>query len=1413
MTKGLSQVDRQLQNLGKQASDASRLFDGFAKSSGAAAAAQRQVATDIGFLTSAFKTEQLSAEEFAANLRDIVASAREQAAAFAEGARITEQTATAEERRAAQLERLGDLLQQGAIDAEVYGRAVASSTAGFDGTQAERFAQAIAPLQERVQAGSISFEEFSRQASGIADAVSGATSSSQRSAEAILALKQRLDAAAISIDEYRTQFAQIQAGNFSSQLSVEVLGIREGIDASEQLHAAIAGLQGTQIEAVLEVSGVESLDDLRARLDGIDGRQVDALLSVLGVDSVDAARQRLESLNATQVEAELRVIGFESIDAARSAVESLQDRSVTASLEFFGADAIDQVRDRIDSLDGITATAFLEATGFDSIEQAQDRLAALQDIDVKAVLGVLGADTIEDARQRLASLDGTEVFAQLQTAGFESIEQAQLLIDSLEGKDITVLAEALGVESVEQLTAVINAVESKTVTFDADTNADESAVAVAALVAEQREYQQLVQEASRLTQKYTSDEERRAAAIARIEQVNATGALSEQIYARAIEDASGAKEESARAAQEYASQQSRAAAIIEANLSAEERASRAYATAIAELDRLRDSGLLKEQDYAKAVERSAAAYAKATIAAAKYDDAASGSGDAGVLKFNELSGVLAAIPGPIGNVAGRLSGLASAGEGLGRVFSGGLSQGLASIGTSVAGLVNPFTAGLAAVAAFGAGATAVASSLVSLEDRVEKLGNAADKLGVSFEFIQIIEEAAARSGVSFEQVNSATTRLLKTLAGADEESKAATEALGRLGLSLGDLEGLSTQDQFEAIGQALTGIEDPAKRVAAATALFGKSGAELLPFFNNLGPAADDIERFGAALTKVDKRRIDDFGAGIDALGVATRALGQEVTLPFVELGEGVALAAAEFIGGVSRIASAIGDILAPEMNTLGNLFQALGQAASLAADVIVGAFRLVQQVLEPLGGSILPAVGAGIALINRQILVGAVANLAKFFTAAATAAVAYATSAGTAAISTAALGVSIRAAINSTGVGVLVTGFGLAAGALLEWAFASDEATTSIGGVTGAASGAADEVARLAEELAKEDEQNFQGIQRAISQAQQALNAAAGDAERFGEAGFRAAADFQAAIRELQEQADQGILNETALAQEVDNARQAYERQIETLEQLAKAEEDRAKAAQRAADAAIQADQRRADSFISSQQLGGEDPATKAAEDLLAITRQIEEAEAAIVAARAAGDAQAEQAALRRLATLDQAQAAASEVVQFGFSSGDLQRAIEEVRDNLDDTFSFDNFEIAPEAFAAAQEQLRELEGQLEARVIDPDTFAEAADAIRKGFEDALRTAEQIADLNERYAERVAEIDADRLDALSQVSQQPLQATDLRTSEGASQFLALATGRVDPAVEEYKKQLKELQKIETEIRKLGGVVDIVGAN
>lgn len=916
-------------------------------------------------------------------------------------------------------------------------------------------------------------------------------------------------------------------------------------------------------------------------------------------------------------------------------------------------------------------------------------------------------------------------------------------------------------------------------------------------------------EGARITEQVATAEERRTNELERLGQLLAQGAISEETYARAAAEASGANEEAAAAETDRAKALSRAAQITQANLTPQQK----YDAQVQELGDHLAAGRISQDVYNSALNKAANEWAKATIAADKFGTSVDGAGDGGTMKFNELTGVLSALPGPIGNVAGRLSGLSSAGEGLSKVFGGGagLSGGLTNIGASVAGLVNPFTVGLAAVAAFGAGASAVATGLLDLEDRVEKLGNTADKLGVSFEFIQVLEEAGNRSGVSIESVSSAFGRLQKTLAGADEESKAATEALGRLGISFANLENLSPEEQIRLIGEQLQGIDDPAKRTAAAMQIFGKSGADLLPFFANLGPAADDIERLGGALTKVDRRQIDDFGAAIDALSVASSRLGELVLLPFTGLGEGVANGAADFLGGVNRIADAIGDILAPEMETLGNLFEVVGKAATLSADLIAGAFRVVEAALKPLGGSILPAVGAGIALINRQILIGAVANLAKFFSAASAAAIAYATSAGAATVSTAALGVAIRGAINSTGVGVLVTGFGLAAGALLEWAVASDDSAASIGGVGAAAESAAASAAKLAEQLAKEDDQDFQGLQRAIASAQETINAASDEAVRFGEAGVQAAFEFQEAVKGLQRQADAGILNATALAQEVDKASEAYKRQVDTLEQANEAQERRTAAAERAAAAAVDADRKLADAFISAQGLGGGDGATPA-DTLLAIVRQIEETEAAIVQARAAGDAAAEQAATRRLAVLDQAQAAAEEASQFGFSTQDAERAIDSVRDKLDETFSFINFELAPEAFTAAQEQLAQLEADLDARIIDPETFEQAADAIRSGFEDALRTAEKIRDLNEQYAQRAAEIDANRIEALSQVSQQPVQATDVRTSEGASEFLRLATGREDPAISEYRKQLSELQKIAREIGKLGGVVEIVGA-
>ena len=77
-----------------------------------------------------------------------------------------------------------------------------------------------------------------------------------------------------------------------------------------------------------------------------------------------------------------------------------------------------------------------------------------------------------------------------------------------------------------------------------------------------------------------------------------------------------------------------------------------------------------------------------------------------------------------------------------------------------------------------------------------------------------------------------------------------------------------------------------------------------------------------------------------------------------------------------------------------------------------------------------------------------------------------------------------------------------------------------------------------------------------------------------------------------------------------------------------------------------------------------------------------------------------------------------------------------------------------------------------------------------------------QINQTQEDRAKRAAEIEADRLDALSRTSNQALSVSDVR-SGGISDILRIATGREDPAIEEYRKQLGELRKIDAKLGEL----------
>jgi hypothetical protein len=133
-----------------------------------------------------------------------------------------------------------------------------------------------------------------------------------------------------------------------------------------------------------------------------------------------------------------------------------------------------------------------------------------------------------------------------------------------------------------------------------------------------------------------------------------------------------------------------------------------------------------------------------------------------------------------------------------------------------------------------AGAIGTAAVFDKLIKQAGDFQDIAEKIGGSGEGVASFAVAAGTTGTAMETVAAASVKLTKALVEVDDESKAAGAALAALGLNLADFKRLAPEEQLDEVAKALAGFEDGAAKTAVAVALFGKAGAELLPFLKEL---------------------------------------------------------------------------------------------------------------------------------------------------------------------------------------------------------------------------------------------------------------------------------------------------------------------------------------------------------------------------------------------------------------------------------------------------------------------------------------------------------------------------------------------------------------------------------------------------
>ena len=238
--------------------------------------------------------------------------------------------------------------------------------------------------------------------------------------------------------------------------------------------------------------------------------------------------------------------------------------------------------------------------------------------------------------------------------------------------------------------------------------------------------------------------------------------------------------------------------------------------------------------------------------------------------------------------------------------------------------------GAAAIVAGIGGSLAVVERLA---ESVAQYQDIAEKIGDSASAISSLQLAADTSGTALDSVAAASVKLTAALSKTDDEGDAVAKALAAINIPLADFKRLSPTEQIDAVAQALAGFEDGAAKTAVAVALFGKAGAELLPFLNDL---ADKQRK--ALFTDEQIKRADDFtkqmGALRNELGTLAKVAGLELIEPF-----------STFVGYLNDAAKA-GSVFNTVAQELKTSFQKL---AVFAADIAL-TFQVVGIALGALG-------------------------------------------------------------------------------------------------------------------------------------------------------------------------------------------------------------------------------------------------------------------------------------------------------------------------------------------------------------------------------------------------------------------------------------------------------------------------------
>jgi hypothetical protein len=248
-----------------------------------------------------------------------------------------------------------------------------------------------------------------------------------------------------------------------------------------------------------------------------------------------------------------------------------------------------------------------------------------------------------------------------------------------------------------------------------------------------------------------------------------------------------------------------------------------------------------------------------------------------------------------------------------------------------------------------AGMAALVKSSIDAGDELSKMSQ---RVGISVETLSLWNPAAQQAGVSSEAFEKGLRKLSTTMVDAATGGEDAAQTFRAVGVEFKNQDGTlrATDQVLLDLADRFKAMPDGAEKSALAVQIFGKAGAELIPFLNQgrdgINELAAEMQALGVQMSSETAAQAGNFNDALDKLKLATTSIGTQVMTAFLPALNEMALGMVESAkqGGTLR---AILDgvvlvlkTLALGAATVGKAFVALGEAIGAGVAAAVEALK-----------------------------------------------------------------------------------------------------------------------------------------------------------------------------------------------------------------------------------------------------------------------------------------------------------------------------------------------------------------------------------------------------------------------------------------------------------------------------------------